>query len=858
MEFVLTPDEFGGQLHWGPAGSTPSLAVLRGPAGRLLSLLETSLGLSGPIPDANLRAAQLVPSLQAAEGFFAASAEVDALGTALRLIDWRDTLWMQGWRAEPSTTRLSELARATIEVEDGVPDRLLAVEAALREQPAGVDRILLTEPRSTLPWLWRQVLGALEAHGTEVVTREPQVLGTQNDIRRALQSEAVKADGSLQLLRSSGPRRAADAVAAWLAAQPDWAGTVIIGTDAVLDHALRRHGLPVSGATERGDDPVTQALRLTVALGWGPADPERALELLTLEQGPVPRAVARRLLAALQAWPAVGSPRWQAAMSEALEGVESTAQRERLRARLSTLFESASTEAYPVELARRKAETLLRWARGCRDTPAAASLATIAGRFSALLDTVPTPTLSASELEQLLLPAEGFAWQQPAWRAEAGVTSIAEPGALLGPAHRVIWWSFNRERVVKARPELPLYREEFEALREQGVVLQQPLDRAERQAQWWRRPLEQTDAQLLLVCPEHGEDGTRLHAHPLWDELTCRLSAAEVEQLVVSAPSMGMVSPAVSRGPIPIPGPRRDWSLGGRVQAVRDGPESPSSLETLLGCNLAYAFRYLLRVRTSRLRPLPEGPRLLGSLAHQVLGEVLAEAQGSSAEALALAATTMFEDEGPQLAAALFRPGADAERGKVRGIIERAAASIGRWLENETLRVIGTERLGQTVIAGRPVQGRADLLVGGDGADSVGGVVDLKWGGATRYRAALEDGVAAQLLTYARAFQTGSELPDIAYFILTSAKLLAGRESQVLRGHLELPEAMETWRAFEDSVAEAFEKLGDGALEAPGNPDANGERVDASRRVDDRIVLAPKCGFCDYRSLCGRRFEEEA
>ncbi|MCR9165148.1 MAG: PD-(D/E)XK nuclease family protein [Nannocystaceae bacterium] len=857
MEFVLTPDEFGGQLHWGGAALQPTLGVLRGPASRLLTVLETSLGLVGPPIDVNLRAARLVPSLEGAEGFFAASAAVDPLGTALRLIEWRDTLWMQGWRGEPSTSRLTELARATVDVDDGIPDRLLAVEAALRHGDSGLERVVLTEPANTLPWLWREVLEALVAQGTEVIERRFESVQISNDIRRLLHGRNPSGDGSLQRLHASGPRRSADAVAAWLAAQSDWEGTVIIGGDAVLDHALRRHGLPVVGAREVGNQPLTQALRLSLALGWSPADPERALELLTLPQGPVPPSIGRRLLGALQKWPAVGSPDWQTALAEGVKRIESVERRNRIEARLSVLFESTADEHYPVELARRKAKALLRWARGCRDNAAAANLALIAGRFSELLDTVSAPILTASQLEQMLMPAEGFSWERPTWRAEAGIHAVAQPGAVLGPARRVIWWSFNRERVRNARPELPLYREEFEALREQGVVLQQPLDRAARQTVWWERPLRQTEAQLLLVCPEHGEDGTRLHAHPLWDALTCRLSAVQVEALTVTMPTMGTACPSVPRDPRPRPAPRRKWSAGRRLMVTREGPESPSSLETLLGCNLAYTLRYLLRVRPSRLGSLSDGPRLLGNLAHQVLGNVLADPNVRSPKDLAAAAATMFDAEGPQLAAALFRPGADAERGKVRGIIERAAASIGRWVEEQDLRVVGTETLGQTRIAGREVKGRADLLVGRARGDAVGAVVDLKWGSKARHRAALVDGVAVQLLSYARAFQSGSVQPEIAYFILSGGTLLAGRDAEVVRGHLDLPEVQEVWDAFEDSVAEAFERLASGALEAPGNPDADGETVESSQRTDGRIVLAPKCDFCDYAGLCGRHFEVE-
>jgi len=43
----------------------------------LLNLLETQLGLGGPVVPAALRAAALVPALRARDGFWSASAEVD-------------------------------------------------------------------------------------------------------------------------------------------------------------------------------------------------------------------------------------------------------------------------------------------------------------------------------------------------------------------------------------------------------------------------------------------------------------------------------------------------------------------------------------------------------------------------------------------------------------------------------------------------------------------------------------------------------------------------------------------------------------------------------------------------------------
>ncbi|MDH3308700.1 MAG: hypothetical protein OEO77_14450, partial [Acidimicrobiia bacterium] len=317
-----------------------------GPAG-LLSILEACLGLGGPRESAALRAARLVPRVVEVEGFWSASARHNPLATARTLLRWRDRLWMQGWRGEDLAPRLGQLAAVTAGAEPGFVDRLVAVGGVRARAFGELEALELCEPRAEWAPAWSTVFGRLEAAGVAVRERAGEPVVAAGDLGRAqgalggvgggggegaaglggaaggaeVAGAAGRAagDGSLQLLRPYGPVGAAEEVAAWLGALPELAGTVVIGGDPVLDRALRDQGLPTAGAGwGRAPSALLQVLPLVLALGWEPADPQRAIELLTLPVCPVPFAVRRRLQDALREWPAVGSEVWDAGLAEGL------------------------------------------------------------------------------------------------------------------------------------------------------------------------------------------------------------------------------------------------------------------------------------------------------------------------------------------------------------------------------------------------------------------------------------------------------------------------------------------------------------------------------------------------------------
>ncbi len=322
----------------------------------LLDLLETALGLGGPPVPSSLRAAALVKAVRGHDGFWSESAGVDPLGTARKLLEWRDALWMAGWRGTPLPAgRISALAAVTANALPGAPDRLAAVAAALARRSADIAAVEIVLPDDDFPAAWRAVFDGLAAQGTAVIRKTLPPSAARGDLAAARAADFTPAaDGSVQLVRAHGPLQAADDVAAWLAARGSPTDTVVIGADPVLDAALRRHGLPTTGTSRRPrDNALLQVLPLTLALGWSPPDPQRALELLALPASPVRqthRVVARQ--GAARTSPRSTATDGASALAEGLAAIDDENDRARVTARLTTIFDARVPRTPAIRLRR--------------------------------------------------------------------------------------------------------------------------------------------------------------------------------------------------------------------------------------------------------------------------------------------------------------------------------------------------------------------------------------------------------------------------------------------------------------------------------------------------------------------------
>ncbi len=828
----------------------------------LLNLLETQLGLGGPIVPAALRSATLVPKMRARDGFWSESAQVDPLGTARTLLDWRDALWMAGWRGEQLRAgRLAALADVTAGAPPGMADRIAAVADTLARRAADVEELVLVEPTDDLAPAWRAVVDRLVAQGTRRTSVVLAPADARGDLARAQRLRfAPVADGTLQLLRAHGPLQAAEEVAAWLAARDAaLAQTVVISSDAVLDAAFRRHGLPTTGGTRHArDNALMQILPLTLALGWAPPDPQRALELLTLSDGPVPRGIAWRLARALHEQPAVDSDPWRNGLAAGLTAIESPEDRARLQTRLAALFHAPVQRGgtYPAAEIRRRLDVLEHWVRGrmttaTMDVAAWTSLLRATLGLRALVDASGLEGLQAPELERFLDEALESEPPLPAFPAEAGVAAVHAPGAVGGPARCVVWWSFDLASV-PAIPTLPLTTAERRALLAAGVVLPDPGELAVAAAARWRRPLQQATDALLLVCPRTAADGTERHPHPLWDELEADLAAgASLSALIRATP---VAAPAQTRRPgRALPLPRRTWTVAPGALRMR-AAESPSSLGAMLGCSFKWAVSYQGGVWPGGTAALPETERLLGTLTHLLLARLLVDGITSAAEAQARA-EALFDAEGARIAAPLFLPGFDASRADARTIFALAARELTRVLAASNLSVRAVETAAERETDDWRLAGTPDLVVGPPTA-----VIDLKWSGARFRREQLAAGTAHQLAAYAHllAEPAAAALPPVGFFILREQRLLT-TDDTVFRDadRVDGPAVGVTWDAFVAAHRARRVALANGVLEAPALVGPEGQAgPDADAITDGALALAPPCAFCDLHALCGRFYAE--
>jgi hypothetical protein len=818
LRLVFDPALDGAAWPGPPAGGGEAWV---GPLG-LLGRLETELGLGGAFASSLERTARLAESLRGRDGWWRRSFEADRLGAAARLLHDRDRLALWGWRGEPASERLAELWAATAAAPPGVPDRLRAVSEALARRRVDVAAVEVVAPLETLPTLWQAVLGALP-----VVPRTLPAVAATGDLAAARRTPFTPVgDGTLTILRAHGSLAAADEVAAALAAEPTLESVLVVGGDATLDAALARHGLPRLGAP--GPAPASAALvRLCLETAFEPMEPADLHALLCLDPGPVPRRVAGPLVTALARMPSRRSDLWQQGLAEGLARFDDETARAAVAARLAMLLAPAARreQAVATSAIDQRLDTLAAWAR------ARGGLEALVARVAAareLLARAGAPALGLLELRRLVDELEQGG--PPAAPAQAGIAAVATPGAVLGPADLVVWWSFTRAH--GAPPErVRLSTAERAALLQLRVTPPDAVRAMEGEALRWRRPLEQTRGRLLLVCPRTDEGGERAFPHPLWDELAPGGGAVlEVARLPQAARRRVPARPL----PAPTPSVRTPAAL-----PLRD-PESPSSLERLIGCSLSWALHYHGRLQPGLSDgPGAPGPLLFGTLAHHVLALVL----GGGPSGLDRGGAAMIDAELDRAAEDLALPRYQAERTALRQAIGDSARALRAFVARTGAGVRGVELGAQRELDGVNVAGKADLVL-----EHPDLIIDLKWGKSSN-KQRLVDGTALQLAAYAQLFADDAARPEVAYFFLGTQELL-GDGAATLPGVTRAGplRADDTWQGARRSLMRRRAEFGAGELCAPG---ADGAQIKPALGPDG-LVLDP-CGYCPLGRLCGRK-----
>jgi len=834
---------------------------------------------------------------------FSPSRAKDPWGVAAFVLGLRDLLRAAQWDggALDGSPRLTDLAAVErleapglSPIPVGLPDVFALLLAEIERAPSVPERLAIrvAAPDAAFDPILRRVLDALHTKGVTVERAETETAAAAattdlGRLQRALLSSnggkpgpALAGDGSVLVLEADTPLEAAELTSAYARSRRLDAATLVSGRDlGALEAAFARHGLPAVGAGERSRwRPGLQILPLRLALAFAPRDPFRAAELLTLPVTPVPWNARRRLLDALVEQPGIDGPAWRKAVGEAAADEAQRAGGEHpLRELIETWFGGTAhvaRDGIPAPEAARICETVARWAEGrarAGDDPdlllqGAAHVARTLARM--LAEQPPGARLSPVELEQLHDIAAGDGLDGGALAGQAGRAAIAlEPGAVQAGAHEVVWWAFLGGDT-GAAPE-PWTAAERDALAARRVRVSEPGERRGAEARAWRRPVLASSERLVLVR-WRLEGAAPATAHPLADEIAARFERALGPCTVTSEAALVRSTPHLTvsisdRAPAPEIAPRATFRVP--PETISMERLSPSSLEKLLGCPVAWVLEYAARLRRRGMARIPSGSRLLGTFAHAILEDLLlgpeqVDLATATPDDAAAWAARAFDTRVASEAAPLVARGAEVERHRAREVVSEAARSLFALLQDGgwSARAVEDDLAGR--FEGAHLSGSADLVLEKSGRPAV---LDLKLANPRYFREKLEKGEALQVALYADMARRDGALPPTGYFIVNRGELLTvDRGAFPGARELDGPSMEDTLAAARDALRFWRTVLARGVVASRHEDQREVSSLAASEAAGRPApssgpgAIDPPCRFCEYGALCGVALREVA
>ena len=395
--------------------------------------------------------------------------------------------------------------------------------------------------------------------------------------------------------------------------------------------------------------------------------------------------------------------------------------------------------------------------------------------------------------------------------------------------------------------------EEVQALQKDGCDLLSPTELLLENARAWRRPVLCATESLILVQPEQVF-GEVQESHPIWNEIAMKVAPTEAEQLAITATSGSLLAgkrfplTPVQRTRKYLPKPKSSWSIPS-IHLKSRLAESPTSLETLLGCQLKWTLQYKARIRDS-LEVIAERELLYGNLAHQLAGDYLRAFIGQDLPQPAVARETiarLFDQRIAAEAATLIKPGMDRERIYVRQTMSRAAGVLVDLLGRGGYRIDSIEEEHADSFLLGQLQGRTDLIVRRT-KDGMKAIIDLKWSGDKRKIEALRSGTALQLAAYAYFLRSKSAWPSTAYFIFPTAQLYSTNPKD-FPGCIFIsgPTEEEMWGNAVLSMQKVRTSLDAGKVDVPCFTEVDGK---TSAKEPNGMNLEPPCKWCGFQMFC--------
>jgi PD-(D/E)XK nuclease superfamily len=781
---------------------------------RLMDVLETQLGLKRKSISDMTRIFQLVKVLEKLiennQPFYSASFEKDPLAVSEALLQWRDSLALAGWdgTTDGSSRRLRALADVNTalkeKVASGVPDRLMAIHDALAHRHHCIETIIVVDPPSAFPLLWRQIFIKLRA---QFRTSEEYLCATNNEqetdlieLKAALFSgstEKIKLrnDGSVMQFSAYSEFTLAHVAAKLLRDISKESHVLIAESDCtVLDDVLIAGDQSSLGVHPTSlARPIPQLLLLALRLCWKPLNPLHLLEFLTHPNCPVEFHLRSELSRVMVECPGVGGPKWVEAI-EAVKKIYQTKPADEAKELFPRLEKDLADWIHVSKYAPRvgvpgaeiagHCSGIAKWAKvrlikekEQGDSAKVSLFQSLATQASELGEAVKeTEIVTQCRLERLVRKVSGNGWPSAKNRELGHGHRIGSPAACIETADTVIWWNFSDPEHVA----LPHWTDaEVEDLQKHGAEIPTAASILSAESGHWLQPFLSARKKLVLFTPRQ-RNGEPVAAHPLLSRLqamvdgkfpTTHLDADLQRKKVPSAEQIRHVA---------LRTPRRWWKLKDGTQFVSRTAESFSSAEKFVYSPYSWILDYKAVLRPgvlSQFRMRSENV-LRGNLLHRLLdllvagpvakGHWAAVTEGDLKDYIEKQWPVILEQEG----ATLLLLGKQSEATALLDTAKRALWSLSQHLRAAQIKETDTNVNFEAEFIGGKLEGYVDLLIKNE--KSKVAVVDLKSGRLEEKQRELQSNVQLQLAIYGFLHkQVSGEWPSAMYFILNSGRMLA-------------------------------------------------------------------------------------
>lgn len=775
-----------------------------GPQG-LLQQLELRAGLHTEVKsDVEREADYLNAMAPLMEGtMFQKAFEVDKIGVAGKLLEWRDNLLMAGWDGKCTNTEATKLCvLANIEKDFHSPGTADAWVNVCKEYESHdnlsdrVEEIVVECPWSEIPYLIQKTLTSISQHGTKVTEAVPKT------------TEQVSLDTSkVKVLEFEDVNDAYEWFAQIESLPED---CVVINRDNVLlNHILYTWDKPqVHSSLFQTNPQLLQFFKLGMSIFSRPLNIQNLISYLQLPMSPIPGALRYKLSRMLLQNGGFGDKverkdgqvrdDWEQAIHEFeflnKEGVPTPQARAKKMVYLSPIRNNYEEGIAKDELLS-YLDSLNKWAIGHYADENLADekksqlheLQAFISSFKTALQSLSEDKVKYDDIEKLVLQIYrpmNYTLSQDENGACQIVTDINK---IATPAKTILWLDCQEEDQESDTFDF-LSQVEKDYLKESEVHLPDFAAHLSCLRRERLRILSQADSIILVRSAYNGT--TRLGEHTMIAEV--RQTAGSLP-LVKKEELFPMIQPTLAIKPIDRFAPVAALELGEIDYKGRK--ESNSSLDTLIQLPFNYTMQYIAKLNEPNDEQLKNTHITIGLVAHNFFEHIIADGNRDLSQMRKLTDDEFEQRLNDSIDATgliLRLPENTTTLGEFRIQLKDSMLALINIMEHLHLTPVGCEvSIPEDPNEGEAVQPLALTDIGNFGAridfllkDASDRYVifDFKWSYSKYYGEKLESNTAIQLELYreaVKAYYAGKDVAAVGYYMMPRKQLLTSDYDEI-------------------------------------------------------------------------------